>query len=787
MPQDGTTKTRAGATQLKRRRETRRSVSGARLSLRGFLLQREVINALGVFTVFLLLAGAVTVVSRNELRLEPGQVMNDARIKRRDFNVINTEDTEQRRREARENAPHVFTPNDPYLKSLRDALSRLPLALEGVSDFAEVAPELAKAFELNPERLSAVRAYVNAGEVDPKWTAWIEHIIDKGVVELPTLSSQDAQIEKLRRLPEFRVRGRDRLFREMWSVKDVVDGQEDLMSRWRRVVRDAGVPDALMPLIIARLRHDPQPGYLLNPDLTTQRAADEAAAVEISSTSHTKGDPIYVPGDVLTPEQLSVVQRERIEYEAHAPALSRWLHMLGVYGLVGLITAFLAGYLIRFYPAVIRNHWRVIAIAALCLAMLLISTSWSARAPGFLYAAAIATVLVASILMVIAYDQRLATMVAGQLCALTTLSLEQSIGFMILLMAVCGTAIGTLKQVRHRNTLIRTAFVTALVAGVGTILLGMFETPLANDQGVIPGVWAQIGADAGLAFVASLVVGFLLLGIMPSIERIFDMTTGLTLVELRDPRMPLLRQLQERAPGTYNHSLTVASIAESAADVIGADALLTYVGALYHDIGKMNKPEYFIENQEGGRNLHDKLSPAMSLLIIISHVKDGMELAREYNLPTPLLHFIEAHHGTTLVEYFYHAARSKAEADGDGERVEEFEFRYPGPRPRTKEAAILMLADACESSTRAMHDPGPASIEGLVRKLARKRLVDGQFDECDLTLRELSVIEDSIIRSIWALHHGRIAYPKGQVAREEQTRSDERPPSEKSVARRTAS
>jgi putative nucleotidyltransferase with HDIG domain len=230
---------------------------------------------------------------------------------------------------------------------------------------------------------------------------------------------------------------------------------------------------------------------------------------------------------------------------------------------------------------------------------------------------------------------------------------------------------------------------------------------------------------------------------------------------LRDPRRPLLQQLQQRAPGTYNHSLQVAHIAEAAADAIGADSLLIYVGALYHDIGKMNKPMYFVENQQPGDNLHDKLSPAMSLLVIIGHVKDGVELAREYKLPRSIIHFIESHHGTTLVEYFYHAERQKAEDEGR-EAVDEIEFRYPGPKPRTREAAIVMMSDCVESATRALADPKPANIENLVRELARKRLMDGQFDVCNLTFRELDAIQTAIIARVTAIYHGRIAYPDGQ-------------------------
>jgi cyclic-di-AMP phosphodiesterase PgpH len=189
-----------------------------------------------------------------------------------------------------------------------------------------------------------------------------------------------------------------------------------------------------------------------------------------------------------------------------------------------------------------------------------------------------------------------------------------------------------------------------------------------------------------------------------------------------------------------------------------------YVGGLYHDVGKLNKPEYFIENQGGGDNKHDKLSPAMSLLVIVGHVKDGLELAQEYNLPKVLRHFIESHHGTSLVEYFFHAARERA-AD-EGEEVAEFSYRYPGPKPRTREAAILLICDGIESATRAMSDPTPSRIEALVRRMSRARLQDGQLDDSDLTFRELRTIEDAIIKSLCAIYHSRIAYPGGREERE---------------------
>jgi putative nucleotidyltransferase with HDIG domain len=327
-----------------------------------------------------------------------------------------------------------------------------------------------------------------------------------------------------------------------------------------------------------------------------------------------------------------------------------------------------------------------------------------------------------------------------------------------------GASIWVLEEVRDRSSLLRCALAGGVAMALATMLIGMIERPLV-DKAI-----RETLIDAGLAGAGGLLVGGVTLFILPWVERTFDIVTGMTLMELRDPKQPLLRELQRRAAGTYNHSLNVASIAEAAAEAVGGNSLLTYVGALYHDVGKMNKPEYFVENRSGGPNKHDKLSPAMSLLIIVGHVKDGLELAREYGLPKTIQHFIESHHGTTLVEYFYHRARKQAidaskgapESDGESDPAkmpDEFEYRYPGPRPATKEAAILMLADVVESMTRTLAEPTPSRIDALVRSVANKRLLDGQFDECVLTFKELQTIVESISRTVASIYHGRIVYP----------------------------
>jgi hypothetical protein len=257
---------------------------------------------------------------------------------------------------------------------------------------------------------------------------------------------------------------------------------------------------------------------------------------------------------------------------------------------------------------------------------------------------------------------------------------------------------------------------------------------------------------------AGLAAGFVTLGILPFIEKIFHITTSMTLLELADATQPLLRRLAMEAPGTYNHSLQVATLAEAAAEAIGASALACRVGAYYHDVGKINKADYFTENQLGGEpNRHLNLSPSVSLLIIINHVKDGMELGRQYNLPPTILQFIQQHHGTTLVEYFYNEACKQTNPDAAA--VPETQYRYPGPKPKSRETAILMLADCCESACRAMHQPSSSRVESLVHELTLRRMRDGQFDECDLTMRDLDRIERSLVKMLLGIYHTRLAYP----------------------------
>jgi len=745
-----------------RRAEIRRTLGRPGFNLRSLLDRPDTLNALVILLLATITASMLIDWSRDQPRVRDGQVMTSTRLTRLDYAVVDEAATAAVREEARMSAPRMYRVNEAALARLKTSLQGLPTALANVQSLDEVSAEVRRDFPLTEESLAALRELGSDNVRSSNWNRWIDNLISVQLIENPLIPSDEYQVfvTSDRRLVRTSTDGETRDEMILGSAIELSPApSEDTRRALKRLIDRAGIPSALNGFIFDTIIMGNKASLVFDAARTATIAQQRADAVEPLTTEHKAGEVIYRRGDVLTPAQYNELMTEREEYEQRAGPTPKWISRFGTIGLMTLLLGFSSIFVGQMYPRIARNAWRTLAICTLLVASLALVCVVSARVPAMLFPGCFAVVLFVSILTLVAYDQRLALFLAALECTFVTLAVDAGVAMFVLLLAACGITLAQLRELRHRNALIRAALVSSIAVGVGVVGHAMLTLPLVD------GIIGHIVARAMSSMAATAGVGFLMLGILPSVERWFDITTGMTLAELRDPRQPLLRQLQQKAPGTYNHSLQVASIAEAAADAIGADSLLVYVGALYHDIGKMNKPEYFIENQSTGDNKHERLSPAMSLLVIIGHVKDGVELAREFNLPRPIQHFIESHHGTTLVEYFYHAARNQAESD---ERtVDEVEFRYPGPKPRTREAACMMLADCVESATRAMTEPNPARIERLVRELSHKRLIDGQFARCDLTFRELREIEDAIISRVCAIHHGRIAYPSADKPAED--------------------
>jgi hypothetical protein len=308
---------------------------------------------------------------------------------------------------------------------------------------------------------------------------------------------------------------------------------------------------------------------------------------------------------------------------------------------------------------------------------------------------------------------------------------------------------------------------TQIFRSLGFIFLGyaLAITALALERFETMNV---VAGQFTFALANAIISPVLTYGLLIFFERVFKVTTDLTLMEVSHFNHPLLRMLAEQAPGTYHHSMTMGSLAEAAAAEVGANAVLARAGAYFHDIGKIVKPTYFVENQKTSRSRHDKLAPRMSSLIISAHVKEGIALAREHNLPEELVDFIPMHHGTTRIEYFYNKALKLAESSNDETKIDEIkdqDYRYPGPKPQTKETGILMLADAIEATARTLEDPSPQKLEVAIDELIRKRFEEGELDECPLTLKDLTKIKEAFLGVLIGIYHTRVKYPEAEVTK----------------------
>ena len=443
------------------------------------------------------------------------------------------------------------------------------------------------------------------------------------------------------------------------------------------------------------------------------------------------------------------------------------VHFFWAYlGILFFVTFVLAVNVTQFEPSLLSNHYATAALLVTLLLML--GLMQLGRLQDWWSQLLTVPVFMGAVITTIAYTRRLALVVGGYLALIGIFMLRDRMafdeGFSLFLVLCCGMTVTVmaLRQVRSRSTLIQVCGLGGVVLFVLTWLYGSLINMPAED------LWPQ----SLTCLCGALGVGFFVQGILQVIEVVFHTATAMRLLDYSDANKPLLQRLAVEAPGTFHHSMQIGMLAEAAAEAIGANGLLCRVGSYYHDIGKLNKPHFFVENQGEAYSHHKDLSPTMSKMIIIGHVKDGLEMAQEYKLPKILHHFIATHHGTTLVEYFFHEA-SKNEGENGRSGVSESDFRYPGPKPQSKEMAIVMLCDAVEGATRAMAEPTPSRIEGLVDKILMKRLLDGQFDECNITLKELRTIEARVVSTLCGMYHGRIAYPSSANAKEKDAKKNE--------------
>jgi len=691
------------------------------------------------------------------VRLEPGRVSDQTHVARIDFSVVNEQRTQSRREMREANAPRVYVADDTQFDALRNQLTALPELVAAAPTIEDLPADVRLQYRLGATEASELRLQTQNGASSPLWRQRVASFVNR-LRERPLLSETEVQQIRARGTQTLVLRYADGSERRVVASDVINRGDEAAMrATLERMARNANFYGALVDVVVERVMNAVET-FTFDPDATERLVQQTTDVVE---DRFSRGQVLIARGDEADLRDVAILAAERRAYLDSLGWDRRMSTAAGVWAIMAALVVGLAGYLYFYNRRVVLRPWRSFAIAALIAGAQLGAVWIAVAAPGALWLALTLPLTLITMVVVTAYDRRMALVIAGVTIAAIGVALDLSVAQCFAVFAGGATAAWRLGEIRSRADVVR-----ATVLVMAALSLGVAAVAVVDRPAVGPAV-RELPWDMLLASLGGFIAGAITLFLMPTVEKIFDVTTGMTLSELRDPKQPLLRTLQQRAPGTYNHSLNVATIAEAAAQSIGADALHLYVGCLYHDVGKLNKPDYFVENQPRGLNKHDRLSPAMSLLVIMGHVKDGLELAREYNLPRSLHHYIESHHGETLVTYFYHQAKQAAESDENVAAPEEIEYRYPGPKPRTKEAAILMLCDAVEGATRAMSEPTPSRIATLVHDIAMQRLRDGQFDDCELTFAELNLIEDAVTKSLCSIYHGRIAYPSADTKGED--------------------
>jgi putative nucleotidyltransferase with HDIG domain len=547
----------------------------------------------------------------------------------------------------------------------------------------------------------------------------------------------------------------DRLAADVMS-RPIPDDQPAALEEARNQARTRAVSPTLVPparrVVAEVVAANIVPNQFYDARGTKEARDREDALVPVQYNTIHKGDRILRKGDRVTVEHIIELAELGLVRQEINWATTVSLVLLAF----GLVSAFCL-YLNQFHPQRLRRFSDLLLLSVVvCSSLLLFRIGSSAFglqfAPdrlGF-----VGTVCSAMGAMVIAalLSPQIAVFVGVALGLLTSVMVGGELKFAILSIVSSLVAVQCVSNIRDRAAIGRACLIVA-TTNVATALIAHGATK-ADFSG-------EILQNALWGFAGGFVSVLLFYLFAAWLERPFRLTTHLTLLELSDASHPLLRRLALEAPGTHSHSVIVGNLAEAAAEAIGADSLFCRVASYYHDIGKVIRPHFFVENQSS-ENRHNSINPSLSCLVVTSHVKDGVELAEEYRLPPPIINIIREHHGTCLIKYFYHRAMTSGAEENT--TALEYQFRYEGPRPQTKESGIIMIADSTEAASRTLEKPTPGRIRDLIERIVRDRLSDGQLDECDLTFKDLEKIISSMTRLLTSLLHARVEYPAGSTS-----------------------
>lgn len=510
------------------------------------------------------------------------------------------------------------------------------------------------------------------------------------------------------------------------QAEDLVDSDVD----------ELNYNSTLNPIVKQITKEEIQPNLFYDSE-STEKAKEEAEK-SVQNVIIKKNQIIVNEGEPITEGQIAILKSLGLSSNDSSGSIIIYVS-LAVFVIAILFLQNL--YIYRNYYYIFKQHKKIVLINLLSVMTVLLARGLTLVSPYIIPMAC------APLLMTVLINYKVSIYV-NMLNVFYIAAITDFDPSIILIAVLCTILSSTfMRRLQQRNDILYASLFIAIIISVVNFCIGVF---LSSDIKVVL-------INTLLMVVGTITSAILTIGLLPILEGAFDVVTTLKLLELSNPNNPLLKKLLMEAPGTYHHSMLVANLAEMAADEVGANSVIARIGAYYHDIGKITRPYFFKENQLTNENPHDNINENLSAMIIISHVKDGVEMAKEYNLPEMIIDIIKQHHGTTLVKYFYYTARNKSEYPDD---IKEEDFRYKGPIPNTKESAIIMLADSTEAAVRSINDPTTKKLEEMVNNIVDDKVKAGQLDNCELTLKDLSKIKECFLRALNGIYHKRIEYPK---------------------------
>ncbi|HER23593.1 MAG TPA: HDIG domain-containing protein [Candidatus Atribacteria bacterium] len=693
------------------------------------IIDKNIIQKISIF--FVLLLAITLVLSINffpdKILLREGQICTKDILSPGDFEFTDIEATQNLREKAAKSIKEVYDLNLANIENVEKDIDVFFLKIEEyqkkITESSKETPSLTLEFETK-EKSEEIELIEIANEINENLGLYISEQVIIGCLLLDNLSLEKIRVDTknaLRKIMEQGIRKDDLETAKKQLIREISEISLDH--------NDALIASEIATSLLL-------PSLFLNEEDTEKRRQEAIASVDDLIRTIQKGQIIIRKGEVVTSEDIAILNSLGLKN----PKIN-FSNIIGIVIITAVCLLVIFLYLSFFFPGIYENVNKLILLGIISILVVLLAKIAS-QVSGYLMPIASASMLIA-----ISLSPNVAMML--------TVILSLLIGFFpggglnyILVSVISGiVAIYSIRKATQRSSLTRAGLI---IAGVNMMIISALG--LINNEGYYlilqNNLWGVLNG-----FLAVIMT----IGILPFLESYFDITTSFKLMELSNPNQPLLKKMILEAPGTYHHSIVVGNLSETAAEEIGGNGLLARVGAIYHDIGKIKRPYFFTENQEAYKNIHDDMEPSLSALVIASHVKEGIELAKKSKLPKDIVDIIAQHHGTNLITYFFH--RALQENGSANEAVAEENYRYSGPKPQTKEAAIILLADSLEAATRSLTNPTPTRIKTLVKEIIQKNLESGQLEECDLTLKDLDKIGDSFSRILTGMFHSRVEYP----------------------------